>query len=433
MIPPVHSDRDSVWKELHARPYVRFDGPAHIFHFMFLIRDGPTIAEHGGLNLLKQSFSLRPTYESVRHAIYSASISKLGQLVVAWERHTEFVTCTFFLYELKIPFEPFGLDPDLLVPGAFFEGFGAEPLVATQLAIGSPKEMPGTLETLATLFERHTFNGSRVMAGRAEVFSDYRVHADGFGRIAVVVREMSPQDLGRTVERLLVIEDSYHLTLRSLPLARKLKSDLARWEGLLVEQMEALRRADTVERKRTVLNSFLELASEIESLRARIFGEFARAAASFSILKSRFGELREKKIEHILRLSRFLMRRLSPAAQSHRDVLQRLTHLSERIDRGADLLRTSIELHVEEQNQRLLESVNRRARLQLELQHAVEGLSVVILSYYTLGLLGHILTGAHRAGLKLDPEIALAVAAPIVLAGYWGLLGLVRHRFRERS
>jgi uncharacterized membrane-anchored protein len=426
-------DRDLIWKELHARPYVRFAGPAHVFHFAFLTNDGPEISDHPGLNALRQSIGLQPTYETDRHAIYTAQVPRLGRLVVAWERHTDFLACTLFLYDLEIPFVPFGIDCGLLLPAGFFESFGAPPLVATRFAIGSKDQMPDTLDGLSPLFEGHTVNGSQVMAGRAEVYSGYRVHDDSFGRIAIIVHQMSPQDLGRTVERLLVIEDSYHLALLSLPLARTLKSDLSQWEDHLVRQMEALRRADSMEQKRAVLDSLLELAAEVESLRAKVFSQFARSSASVSLLQGRLRELREGKIEHVLRLSRFLMRRLSPAAQTHHTVLQRLTHLSERIDRGADLLRTSIDLNVAEQNKRLLESVDRRARLQLELQHAVEGLSVVILTYYTLGLIGHILNGAHRLGLNLDPEIALAVAAPILLLAFWGLIAVIRRRLRDHS
>ncbi|MBA2271744.1 MAG: DUF3422 family protein [Chthoniobacterales bacterium] len=31
-----HPQRDLIWQELHARPYVRFSAPAHVFHFAFL-------------------------------------------------------------------------------------------------------------------------------------------------------------------------------------------------------------------------------------------------------------------------------------------------------------------------------------------------------------------------------------------------------------
>ena len=45
------------------------------------------------------------------------------------------------------------------------------------------------------------------------------------------------------------------------------------------------------------------------------------------------------------------------------------------------MLRTRVDITIEEQNRDLLESVDRRARLQLLLSETVEGLSVVVISY----------------------------------------------------
>jgi uncharacterized membrane-anchored protein len=46
-----------------------------------------------------------------------------------------------------------------------------------------------------------------------------------------------------------------------------------------------------------------------------VSNRFNGSAAYFSLLESRFVELREEKIEHAPRLSRFVMRRLSPAGK----------------------------------------------------------------------------------------------------------------------
>jgi uncharacterized membrane-anchored protein len=426
-----HPQRSMVWRELHARPYVRFSGPAHVFHFAFLVEDESQQSEDANLVRLTDALGLEPTYQSPRHAIFAARLPGLGRLVVVWERHSEFVAYSFFVYELEIPFEPFGLELSKFLPEDFLKMTNAPAMVATRLAIGSKSDFPEPLEGLKALFENHTLNASRVMAGGAEVWSCFRVHGDGFGRIVVIVNEMSPQDLGRTVERLLVIEDSYHLVLISLPLARDVKATVAAWEARMIAEMEALRVADALDKERAVLNSLLGLAADVEDLRARVANQFARSSAYFSILKGRLKELRESKIEHVLRLSRFLMRRLAPAALTHRSVLQRLTNLSERIDRAAELLRTSIELALQEQNKRLLESVDRSVRLQLGLQHAVEGLSVVVLTYYALGIIAHVLHGANDLGWNVHPEIALGIAAPILLLVFWGIIRLIRKGFEH--
>jgi uncharacterized membrane-anchored protein len=85
-----------------------------------------------------------------------------------------------------------------------------------------------------------------------------------------------------------------------------------------------------------------------------------------------------------------------------------------------------VDIALEEKNRDLLKSMNRRAKLQLHLQETVEGLSVVAISYYLLGLVGYIAKGAKAAGLHIDSDLAGLVGLPIVLGAVW--LGLKRVR-----
>ncbi|MCB1405337.1 MAG: DUF3422 family protein, partial [Rhodobacteraceae bacterium] len=60
------------------------------------------------------------------------------------------------------------------------------------------------------------------------------------------------------------------------------------------------------------------------------------------------------------------------------------------------------------QNQSLLQSMDRRADLQLRLQHTVEGLSVVAISYYAVGLMANLaLPFAEPFGLEKTGVMAL--------------------------
>ncbi len=425
--------RDFIWLELHARPYVRFSPSAHVLHLSFLSDGTAKSAYRDNFERLVAELGLVATYETPRHSIHAAMIEHVGRLVVAWEEHTEFSTCTLFLYELQIPFHPFGFDWLGLLPGDRLDDFGRPPLVATSVEIGAREDMPATPEDLRALFGGHTINGSEVMAGGAEVWSAYRAHEDGLGRIAVIVDRMSPHELGRTVERLLTIENSYHLVLLSLRLARELNPSLAAAERRMVSVNDALLGADSVVQKRALLDSLFRLAAEVEHLNARAADRFAASSAYFAILESRFGELREGKIEHVFGLSRFVMRRLQPAVKTYRSTLERLTSLFDRINRTSGLLRTSIELSVQEHNQRLLESSDHRAWLQLRLQDAFQILSVVVIGYYTLGLLGYPLRALRKIGLGPDPEIAMALAVLPILAVVWALLRQIRRRFQDRS
>jgi uncharacterized membrane-anchored protein len=88
-----------------------------------------------------------------------------------------------------------------------------------------------------------------------------------------------------------------------------------------------------------------------------------------------------------------------------------------------------VEVNLQSQNQLLLASVDRRAAAQLRLQHAVEGLSVVVLTYYLADLLKLLLDGLKAAGAPIDPIRLIALAVPLLAFGVWKVV----HRARKQN
>ena len=108
-----------------------------------------------------------------------------------------------------------------------------------------------------------------------------------------------------------------------------------------------------------------------------------------------------------------LHRRWKPCAT----VGRRLTELSEQVTRATQLLSTRVDVSRERQNRELLESMDRRASLQLRLQQTVEGLSIAAITYYIVGLVAYAATGLQSAGLSfIDPPVVIALSIPVVLA-----------------
>jgi len=70
---------------------------------------------------------------------------------------------------------------------------------------------------------------------------------------------------------------------------------------------------------------------------------------------------------------------------------------------------------MEKQSRDLLRSMDKRAHLQLRFQETMEGLSIVVLSYYLLGIVGYGLKAIKAAGIKLNTDIAIGIAIPIVV------------------
>jgi uncharacterized membrane-anchored protein len=72
--------------------------------------------------------------------------------------------------------------------------------------------------------------------------------------------------------------------------------------------------------------------------------------------------------------------------------------------------------------------MDRRAQLQLRLQETVEGLSVMAIGYYGVGLVGYGLKGLQQLGLPIDATLGMAIALPFVVGFTW--LGLRRIKKR---
>lgn len=78
-----------------------------------------------------------------------------------------------------------------------------------------------------------------------------------------------------------------------------------------------------------------------------------------------------------------------------------------------------MDVNLQGQNHRLLASVDQRAATQLQLQYKVEGLSVVVLTYYLAGLAKLALEGAKSGGLHFDSSLVVALLVPVLALGVW--------------
>jgi uncharacterized membrane-anchored protein len=110
-------------------------------------------------------------------------------------------------------------------------------------------------------------------------------------------------------------------------------------------------------------------------------------------------------------------------------VQNRQESLSAKLARSADLLRTRVDVELEQQNRDLLSSMNRRAKLQLRLQQTVEGLSIAAVSYYVVGLVSYVAHGVEETGVELNPGIVAAAAVPVALL----VIGLIVYRIRRHK
>ena len=264
-----------------------------------------------------------------------------------------------------------------------------------------------------------------VAGGNARAYTDLRIHPDGFGRLLVENLSLTPRQAGRTIQRMLEIDTYRMLALLALPLARELAPFLAECEQELVQITSTM--VDVgVAGEPALLERLMKLEAAIVSQDSKSHYRFSAAAAYYELVQRRIGELREQRIEGLQLFQEFMERRLAPAMATCTATATRLQALSSRVASVTQLLSTKVDIAREQQNQAVLASMNRRAKLQLRLQQTVEGLSVAAITYYFAGLVGYAAKAVKAEGVHFEPDLVIGISIPIIAA----LVAYGTHRLR---
>ena len=172
--------------------------------------------------------------------------------------------------------------------------------------------------------------------------------------------------------------------------------------------------------------NLLSISTELETISARCSFRFGATGAYEALVNQRIEVLREERFKAGQSFADFMMRRYDPAMRTVKSTERRLQVLSDRAIRAGELLRTRVDVERSAQNQALLASMDRRADLALRLQHTVEGLSVVAISYYAVSLVSYLLYPLTKAGISKG-MLTAAVTIPVVL-GVWMAVRQIRKR-----
>jgi len=224
----------------------------------------------------------------------------------------------------------------------------------------------------------------------------------------------------------LEVETYRTLALLGLPEAHRLGPALRRIEAELPRLMDKMQTSDGLETNRALLDRLTALAAELETGAAESLFRFGATRAYDELVRLRLEAIGERPIPGLSSWSAFLARRLAPAIRTCISTEERQANLSSKLARAADLLRTRVEIEVQNQNRDLLHTMNERGRVQLRLQQTVEGLSVAAISYYVASLAHLVLEGAHGAGVHVDPALGTAVVVPFALVGVAWVVRCIR-------
>lgn len=417
--PPDHPLRGALSEEMHVRIFPAMKSPERLCQLVMLSGEAGAQADFEHVGRLCAYFGKTPPPQGQKH--FNAD---LGPVQLHWERHTEFSTYAFIQPgRFDDPF-----DDSILkhIPRDWLTSLPGTVLRATQLTILGPATPEPSPADLARMFRPDDLVSCMVQRGEARIWTDFRLHDNGFGWLLVHDRGLVGGDVARLVQRLLEMGNYRKMALLALPMAQRLTAKVSALERELTGIASRMAKGEEEEDK--LLDELSRLSASLAQITAETSYRISATRAYNQLVLDRQQELSEIRVPGFQTLSDFTSRRLAPAERTCSSFARRLDDLANRVGRASNLLRTKISNSVERQNADLLASMNERARRQLRLQQTVEGLSVAAVSYYLVGLIGYGLKALKAGGLDFNETIAQGLSIlPVII-----FVALVVHRIRHK-
>lgn len=394
-----HEYRSLIHAETHARPVPPIDAPARIRRVAFMSADGGRDLA----DLQERMAGLAGASGTGPGWARQLSFERNG-LSVTWELHNEFATLTW-----KSAPDDWRAGPT---------GIGLEwhaSLLLVSAARIDLMDRDAISESALDGFASLSLCYSDIYGGHAQAATDFLPDKDGFTRFEVVAGRCGALRCGVIVRRLLEIETYRSFALLGLPAARALSPTIQGYERTLSAIMLQLGERSAVADHHRTLEALHALSVEAGRTVEETSFRFAATQAYGEVLAERLPRLREDAIGEFTTIERYLNNRVQPALATCRAMEKRLGALTAKVQRSIELLDARISLSIQTQNQSVLDTILSTAQSQYRLQQTVEGLSIIAISYYALGILGYLFEALHEQ-IPVSKAALLAGAAPIVLA-----------------
>ncbi|WP_417726055.1 DUF3422 family protein [Roseovarius sp.] len=416
-MPPIqdHPLRYEMANELHARPFPSLDAPCTA---VFLAVKQPhdaakrdRTADLAHLTALLDRYGAKHPQPGATH--YSGQI---GRHSLKWESHTEMVTYTVFTDGVSArPFDP--ADFEVFPKDWLAEAPGLR-VTSAMIRVIPWKSREATRDEIDQWFVSESVAVARVLDDAAVMAGDFRIDPAGHLRFSLhVAPATGARRIGRVVQRLCEVETYKAMSMLGFARVREMGRQMGETDSQLSRLINDMTGGSQPAEE--TLQSLLRVSAELEALVAQSSFRFGATAAYEQIVHQRIAVLREDRFEGRQTFAEFMMRRYDPAMRTVRATKDRLAAMADRAMRAGELLRTRVDVERSAQNQALLESMDKRADLQLRLQKTVEGLSVVAISYYAVSLAGYLLYPlADPLGVSKG-MITAAVTLPVIALVWW--------------
>ncbi|WP_421850598.1 DUF3422 family protein [Marinomonas sp.] len=421
----IHPLRDALYAELHSRPFQVLPSPARISYLAVIIGADQKQAEFEHFCSLYNHFNgTPPENDSVCFEV------DFGPFKVRRDKHLEFISYMIIHSEVDTELGFFDQNALAYLPLEWLSSMPGNTITAFHVSVEDARTIPEPdLVLVKSHFEGMRLVGSRPQNGDAQVWTTFQLHSDGCGRFLIYNKRMSDSQLGRMVQRVVEIETYRLMALLALPMARKYNAELVAMDEELAQTTASLSDATEALDEQALLSELIDMAAWVEATRSKTSFRFSATRAYHELVLKRLNELKEDEVSGHLTITEFMTRRLTPAVRTCNTAGNHLESLSTRIDRVSDMMRTQVEMSIQSQNQQLLTSMDRRSKIQLAMQHTVEGLSVAAISYYSVGLLKFLIEAVYDKGVHFDKSLVIGLSVPLVVGSVWLATRKIHKRF----
>ncbi len=437
-------------RHLHARSKKKYleewlDVPAHVHHVSHHMANPPLDRPQSRQEFqhLLQCLEVPDDQTVIREKFgYGAKVASNGdRLLVTWEAHTEYYS-----------YQVWHIPDDKLTPPEFgllrFPGY-VMPLSPLGVQINAldilvlPHTTPD-VDEVKNMMPGPQVYGSQVFGQGISMMTTFT--PDEYDRERYLILAPSYDVLLRhvahAVDTLVAIENYTHLILFPFHAFAKAVDQVQQYErqhldqrGLIAAEIDAATPQKLQRWLTTMTQDFMHVSRMAESMRYKL----SASVPYDRIIRANLALLHEQPVENCRQISEYVDGKTVGVADGYQQFIRRINALVNDFQGSIAVIRTKVELQLQDQNLalenqilKLLHSMDKTTRRQAILQHTVEGLSVIVISYYLSGLGSYVFKALKTLGWIDKPDLFSGLFVPISLGVAFGLILIGRKFIYQR-
>ncbi len=362
------------------------------------------------------------------------------RLIARWEAHTE-----YYSYQIwhipHDPTQPLGFGP-LTFPGYVFP-FSPLGLAVNALDLLVTPSQTYDQEDLATILPGPQMYASTVLGEDISVATSFTPDEHSRERYLI----WSPDSdrllpkLPRLIDILITLENYTHLILlpyqafsRSVDQVQVYEQRHLYQRSLITKQLKGATHPTLQQWLEGLTQDFLEVGRLADSMRYRL----SASVPYDSIVQNNLQVLQEQALPFGRTITDYIRWKITGVADGYQQLLTRIHALEQDFEGTIAVLRTQVELArqeqnllLQDQNTKLLASVDQTTKSQAILQQTVEGLSVIVIAYYLSGLAHYLFQALHDLGWLPNHILASGIFVPIALVLSFGIITWGKKRIHQ--